>query len=486
MHTLSRERAIALPWIAMVRVSCGVLVVLVACGGDTVDHLPDAPPAPGCEAPTGPGTEHSSGIQADETWTLADSPHIVTFSLSIGATLTIEPCAVVRIRKGFSISIGGTTGFPPAALVAHGESIDNGSAPPTVRPVRFERDAADAPWGSIRVFPTGTLDLEHVVLTGGGDPATAQNFGGTVIAVGSGGSTPLVRSVRVVDVTIEGSGGFGANLQTRAAFTADSTGLTIHGAGALPAGGSVDTRFPIYVEGAAVSSIPDGTYTGNAIDEIAVANAALIAEDVTIHDRGVPYRSLGTFGMSPAQSAANGGLLTLTIEGGVTMKFPNGGATVHSLRLGTSNGMLPQNLFPVRLVAAGSLEKPITLTSAEATPAAGDWVGIEWAAGPPAGNEMRNVLVEFAGGDSGTLGFGCGPADNDAALIFRNWRPDDAFITDSAFVNSAAGGITSGWRSDLTGPSFLGNTFTAIGNGCKQSRWADANGSCPTTPPICL
>jgi hypothetical protein len=78
--------------------------------------------------------------------------------------------------------------------------------------------------------------------------------------------------------------------------------------------------------------------------------------------------------------------------------------------------------------------------------------------------------------------------DNDAALIIRNWRPVDSFITDSTFSNSAAGGIVSGWQTQaVDGPSLVGNnTFTAIGNGCNVSRWREMNGSCLSTPPVCL
>lgn len=68
----------------------------------------------------------------------------------------------------------------------------------------------------------------------------------------------LTRTVRLVDVRIEGSAGFGVNMQTRAAFTADSANVTITGAGAAGLGAGIDTRYPITVDGAAVSTIPTG------------------------------------------------------------------------------------------------------------------------------------------------------------------------------------------------------------------------------------
>jgi hypothetical protein len=100
---------------------------------------------------------------------------------------------------------------------------------------------------------------------------------------------------------------------------------------------------------------------------------------------------------------------------------------------------------------------------------------------------MSHVTIAFAGGDSGSAGFGCGEPDNDAALIIANWRPDDVFITDSTFSDSAGGGIVSGWSSDELGPDLTSsNTFEGIGNGCDVSRWADGDGSCPDDPPLCF
>ena len=461
----------------------GVVVVFVgvvvsACGDDTPGELADAPlpadaalDAPACPPITGAGTMHNANVMADETWTAAASPHVVTFSIAVrGAKLTIEPCAVVRIRAGMIITVGQTPGAAAASMVAHGDAM---------RPITFERDQSTMPWGSIRAFPTGSLDFEHVRLTGGADPATAQGGGGTIIGAGPGGNMGLTRHVRLVDVRIEGSSGFGVNLQTRGAFSADSANLTITGSAAPP----------ITVDGAALSTIPTGTYTGNTLDEIRVASASsLLDPDIAFRARGVPYHLVDSFSMSPMTSAAMGGLSTLTIEAGVTIKFNDGGAANSwAMTLGASNGVLPANIFPVRLIAQGTQAQPIILTSASAVPVAGSWGGIEWRGGPPDGNVMSYVTLQYAGGNSGSQGFGCGDADNDAALIIANWRPDNAFITSSTFANSAAGGIVSGWLTDLGGPSLVGNnTFTAIGNGCRVSRWRDGNNSCPGTPPLCL
>ena len=471
-----------------------VLAMVAACKDEgTVQPLPDAPAEPDamidprCPAVTGAGTEHQGTISADETWTAAASPHIVTFNISVqNATLTLEPCAVVQIRKGYTITVGATSGAQ-AALVAHGESVPVPGGAPVIRGITVERADAAMPWGSLRAFPTGRIDFEHVHLSGGADPDTAQNLGGTIIGAGPGGNTGTTPNVRLVDVTIEDSAGFGVNLITRSVFSADSANLTITGAGMMP-GASTVARYPISVDGPAVSTIPTGTYTGNAIDAIRVANAAsLLDANILFPSRGVPLQIESSFSMSPQTSVAAGGLSTLTIEAGVTIKFqPAAAGNIWSLGLGASNGALPANIFPVRLIAQGTAAQPIVFTSSAATPAAGDWTGIEWHGGPATGNVLSHVRIEYAGGDSGTVGFGCGAADNDAALIIRNWRPDDVFITDTTISDSAAGGIVSGWQADANGPSLVGtNTFTNVA-GCRVARWRDGNGSCPSPPPICL
>ncbi|HET6282573.1 MAG TPA: hypothetical protein VFH73_16535, partial [Polyangia bacterium] len=98
-------------------------LLALGCGSQQGKAPPDAgTPAPTtmmsniCPALTGPGVKHAGTISANETWTAADSPHVVTSALDVvGATLTIEPCAVVRVKEGFTISFGGGNPGDPAA-----------------------------------------------------------------------------------------------------------------------------------------------------------------------------------------------------------------------------------------------------------------------------------------------------------------------------------------------------------------------------------
>jgi hypothetical protein len=439
----------------------------------------DAGPDVRCVAPSGAGTTHVGTIDADETWTAADSPHVVTGDIHVvGATLTIEPCAVVRLRKGLIIDVRGD-----GELNAHGEYVGA-----TRRPIVFERDDAADPWGALRVFGDGMLDLEHVDLSGGGDHDTAPSGGGTLIAEGNGGNSGLTENLRVVDVVIEGSEGFGVNLRARAAFTDNSDSLVIRGAGSVPSPTNLDTSYPIYASGPAFSTIPSGSLTGNARDEIFVADAATLYDlSVRFHERGVPYRFESSFGMQPMASAAEGGLSTLTIDAGVVIRF--GTSDTWSMNLGASSGTAATDQWPVRVIANGTPEGPIVLTTASDNPAPGSWAGVEWFSGPSSGNVMNNVHIEFAGADSGNSNFGCGPNESNAALFIGNWVPADPFVADCTFSDSASGGIVCGWDANATtiaGVLAIQNTFERIGNDCRVSQNQAANGSCPTPGPTCL
>jgi hypothetical protein len=356
-------------------------------------------------------------------------------------------------------------------LVAHGEYAGT-----TRRAIVFERADAE-PWGSLRAFPDGLIDLEQVDLRGGGDHDTAVSNGGTLVAEGVGGDDGLTRNVRVVDVRIEGSAGFGVNLQARAAFTDNSDSLTIRGAGSVPSPTNVVTDYPLYVTGAAFSTIPSGSYTGNARDEIFVASAGSMKDTmVRFSERGIPYRFESHFGLQPA---AAGGLSTLMIEAGTVIRFASS-PNVWSMTLG-SIGSMTDDFWPVQVIANGTPEAPIVLTSADANPAAGTWGGVEWHAGPATGSVLSNVHIEYAGGDAGNSGFGCGPVDNDAALFIGDWVPSEPFIEGCTFSDSAGGGIVCGWTSDTEGPCELfavQNTFEGVGT-CAVSKAAEPDCASP-------
>src|SRR5262245_32269407 len=103
------------PW-PRVFLECCVVALLPACGGSSSG-------GPVCPPQTGAGTQHHGVIAADETWTAKAGPHIVDGDVQVNAgTLTIEPCAAVKVAKGVNITVGGGNADSPAAgFTAHGE-----------------------------------------------------------------------------------------------------------------------------------------------------------------------------------------------------------------------------------------------------------------------------------------------------------------------------------------------------------------------------
>jgi hypothetical protein len=426
-----------------------------------VSVAPDVATSNSCASHAGPGVTEPGNITADTTWTAADSPHLVTSSFTVrpGATLTIEPCAEVRVGNDVDMTVDG-------ALIAEGTAST---------PIHFVADDATKPWAYLR-FTSGTGRLAYVTFEGGGksDP----NAWGTIeVRNTTDGSNREL--LRVDHVTITGSERYGLSLTGGGELTADSTALTITGA----------KLAPIRIDPRLASNLPDGQYTGNAKDEI-VLTSQDVTTDTTFHDLGVPYEigddPVATIPTLRVQAAASGSVATLTIDPGVTWRFGQGG----SLLIETFTGDSPAR---GALVAVGAADKPpIVFTSALDAPAAGAWGGIWYGGVPDARNKLDYVHVDFAGGPSNSENFHCeldtlgqvtasGPED--AAIIITN-VPSGEFVTHTSITASAGYGIDRGWNGppiDFTAT----NDFHQIAK-CEQSEPRDVQTSptiwgCPQT-----
>jgi hypothetical protein len=437
------------------------LVLLVAACGDDgpVNTLPDAPAdappdAPrACITPTGAGTVHTA-FNTAETWTEAASPHIINNDTTVSAAITIEACAIVKISGGKTVTIN-TTGSITA----------NGLAG---LPVTIERLDAGTAYGPIRAIG-GVLSLTHTNLTGGGNPLGPVALGGVVIMQRSLAAT--TGSLHMDHVSITGSASNGVVMSGAAGFDAASTDLIISGAAGNPFLTSPNLA----------GSIPTGTFTGNAINEVMIDDSGgQVTTSQTYHDRGIPYRVGDAANATLDVVAPTGSPAVLTLEPGVVMKFHPGG----TLRIDTNGGVTA----PAKgaLIAIGTLAKPIVFTSIAATPAAGDWLGISFAGLMNPASRIQYARVEYAGGvqagGSNSCPYPGRVGQNDAAIrIFGTPAPLTQFITDTTILASARDGIDRGWRDDPQ-PDFLPtNTFTNV-VACKQTVPRTTAGVCPATP----
>lgn len=425
-------------------------------GADGGDPGNDADVPSTCAPVTGSGTKHDK-LDADETWTAAASPHIVGTSLSVaaGRTLTIEPCAVVRLSAS-----GG--------FVVEGKLSAVGAAD---KPIRFERADAAAAWKNIESRKGAELRFAYATLEGGGDPNGGKPIQYGMIDVRGDQDLPTQPILFVDHVTLKGSSSLGVWAREGGGFAAGSRDLKI----------TASATFPMRIWGRAAGTIPTGAYTGNATDEILLPAEGVrddVQEDTTFAARGVPYRVGGDSGnLLRVQSTT--GVPLLTIEAGVTMRFAKGTRFVieSSTTTGPASGALR---------AEGTADKPIVFTSAEASPAAGDWTGLLFGRTPDARTKITNAKIAFAGGPSGVASFDCpSPANptfsNEGAILVLGGKPASAFVTSTAIEQSAGDGIVRGWTGEVV--DFLPtNTFVGVAR-CQQTLPKPDVGACPSPAP---
>ena len=419
----------------------------------------DAAPS-SCAAGTAAPVEHTGYLKSSETWG-SDTPHLVKGDLTVpkDMTLTISPCADVRLKKSARFIVLGT-------LVARGEAAKR---------IRFRRDNPSERYSSLWIRDPGKADLAYADLEGGGD-LPGQTYGATIQV--EGGAWPPSKPLRVEHVTVSHSAGYGIWMTKWAGFADGSTDLTV------TASGETATEYPFALRMTlnTVGTLPDGKYTGNATDEIQVIGESPYYEsrlDDTFHNRGVPYQigGNGAFGLINVVGA--GALSTLTIEAGVTIKFFGSPSNIGGLFIGNT-GVAGTG----KIVAVGTASAPITFTAPGKSPAPGAWEGVSFLGTVVPGNRLEYVKIEAAGAHGGDSGFGCPPtgstfATDGALKIFA--QPSEAFLKNSTISNSSSHGVFRAWNG-LEVDFLPTNTFQNIA-GCTQILPKDDKRLCPKDPP---
>jgi len=410
-----------------------------------------------CPAPTKGPTTHRS-ITADETWTADASPHIVPFDIGISAKVTLEPCAEVRIAGGATITID-----------AKGSLVGDGTA--SNRILIAAQDPAK-PWAVIRAIG-GSMHLAYATIQDGGDPLNTRPVLAGMLYGQLGGdpATAAKNAFSLQHVTLKGSKSNGVVISDTASFSDDSTDLVVTGS----------ALYPISLPPRVLSSLPAGTYTGNAQDEILLPGAGVTGDvitDQTMHDRGVPYHvgipsAAGQLRVGASSTTVP--LATLTIEPGVIVRFQKGAyfEVEHFSGKNPATGAL---------IAKGTADKPILLTSAETPPTPGDWIGLSFGGVTDPSTVVDHMEIQYAGlqTSGGSLSCASGLA---AAAVSIFGQPPSAFITNSKFTHCVAG-INSGWNGtqiDFTAT----NTFSDV-PGCKLTNPPDVNNSCTGRPPCAV
>ncbi len=412
------------------------------------------------------------------TLTKACSPYSAPLPVFVGdATkhpiLTIEPGVTVAFASGAYLSIGmdqDTTA--PGGLQAVGTA-----ASPIVLTSSASSPSAGA-WGGVYFNPTAdaTSTLSYATVSYAGQQFTPLlntpvDLGS--IYVDAGTQSPLASStplhLLLSNLTISHNGGSGiVFFGPYAGFTASSGQLTIPD---WATGG-----YPIVIDGNSCDTIPTTLTTGSSGHDGGIGlvqeeqntvggGQLIIVHNETWPSLPIPYifdasqfgqvGGCGIFvdGVS-GQSTPN----TLTIAAPNTIEFtkPTGGG---------SCGLVIQTNAPGpvtiggRLIANGTTSAQIVFTSAQATPAPGDWGGIEIDSDPAAAGAFGTTSLSYC-----TISYAANPgsAYADGAALFMNGAaatpgtcatfPQGPSVTHCTFSHYATGGIVAVDVTDYPGP----------------------------------
>ncbi len=293
--------------------------------------------------------------------------------LLAGATLEVEPCAVVLVGAGRELVVQGD-----ASLVAVGRAD---------APILFDGATPEhGAWIGLEVRAQALPDtrLEHVVVAhAGADP---ELTGHPPAAIRSAHGPGL----DLRDVEVRDSGGWGVAMLAGGAFSPRARGLRVRGS---RGDGAV-----YFADADAVRTLPDGDLRGNARDEITVACAVrTVRNEGTWRAReGVRYR------VPRAARLLVEGLDAprLTLAPGAVLAFDE------DAEMAVGEG------FPGSLDArADEGHGAPVLTSVATPPRAASWVGL--VLGPRsdrARTALRGLTIEGAGAASSAIGPWC-PVD---------------------------------------------------------------------------
>ena len=201
----------------------------------------------------------------------------------------------------------------------------------------------------------GAINSSSASVGGAGITGTPPTMGGSVPAVGGAMST---RSSLLGGSANAGGG------------RAGSSNPSSTGSSGLPAGDAGVSPLDAWADAKAGST--DCSFFGGSV------TATLYPDGLTLRRACSPY-TVSTI------SVYDEGLLT--IEPGVTVRFTSGNA----LFVGVQG--------PGRLVAVGTPDEGITLTSSEAQPSPGFWRGIVFGGGTASGSKMAYTQITAAGHD---------------------------------------------------------------------------------------
>lgn len=295
------------------------------------------------------------GVTKDTTLTKACSPYTIKSTINVegNATLTIQPGVVLKFETNATVWIGHNS---VGRLVAQGTAADM---------IVFTSAAATpaaGDWEGLHFWAnamTGNT-LGYVMLDNCGK-------GGVACILGEGG----VKAAAVtVDHAIIDHVGTGANgIDESSAFAITNTTFKT---GAIKAG-----SYAISVDADSMGAVGAGNVFGGAPIEIA---GGTVTTNATWLNQVTPLVVTRSFIVEAPASPI------LTLSPGTVLQFAD------------QTYMWVGHNAAGQLVAEGTATAPITFTSKNATPGAGDWDGIHLWASTANGTKLAYVKLEYCGG----------------------------------------------------------------------------------------
>ena len=358
-------------------------------------------------------------IRSNETWASGDTIH-VTCDVVVrnGATLTIEDGVTVEFDAGAGLSVGTVNqGTVSVEGLGTGVVFTSSAASP-----------APGDWDGLVFGPAdGGSYLRGLTVAFGGDQTacfalqaasisaedlTVSDCAGPAAVTATDGTLSLYHS------TIEDNLGAGVSI------AADGDIFYWHDV-VVTGNGDVPIRAPAWALYVLASDTASSTLSGNTVDEVEVLGGQLDGVG-WLGNYGIPYVLTGDLDVS-----APGGVASLFLDPGVELQVVAGA----EILVGVGGGGV--------LTASGTAGQPVLITSAEASPAPGDWQGITFGTGD-GGSRLDEVTVSYGGGN----GYG--------NLLFAgvgSWPPS---VTGGVVTHSSSWGI---YRAGGAAPALSGITF---------------------------
>jgi hypothetical protein len=436
-------------------------------------------------------------VTTNLTLTRACSPYNAPTPVFVGDTtnhpvLTIEPGVTVTFASGAYLSVGmAQVTAAPGGLQAVGTS---GS--PIVLTAAAANPSAGA-WGGVYFNPMAdpTSTLSNAVVQYAGQqfaPLLDTPIDLGSIYVDAGTMSPLVNStplhIVLSNLTVSHNGGSGiVFFGPYAGFAASSGTLTIPD--------WATNGYPIVIDPNSADTLPTSLATGTGNQgSIGIIqeeqNTAGGGQNILIHDETwpsipIPY-DVDTSLYSHGSSSGDCGLfidgigsatVTLTIASPNTIEFekpPAGGACGIYVSQNQSGG---------QIIANGTATAPIAFTSAQATPAPGDWSGITVSSDTTNFGTTSFTYCTFGYGAAATPGTPAGTSE----LFFDGFPacasgggpgtqgPSVTHCTFTDYTGCAVNGL------DLDGESTTYGTGTTGTNGDVYTPASGTSGVCSET-----